>query len=152
MITRNILRDCDPEYRVIIVGDAAMEMSDLTFHPLESTRNNMGYCSLQWLKHLLDRYPYIVWLTPYVLHADRLFGPWGQTYKVIDELFHIRPLTVAGLEESMKCLEEALACLTDFLQRELLELSQNKKRTDRPANRRLISCQAPVFFSPVFRL
>lgn len=104
VITRNILRDCDPEYRVIIVGDAAMEMSDLTFHPLESTRNNMGYCGLQWLQHFLDRYPYIVWLTPYVLPADRLFGPWGQTYKVIDELFHIRPLTVAGLEESMKSL------------------------------------------------
>lgn len=102
--TKKLFRECDEEYRVIIVGDAAMEVSDLTFHPLEATKENMGFNGLEWLHYLLNRYRYTVWLTPQLLAGDLLFGPWGETYRMIDDLFHIRPLTVAGLEESMKSL------------------------------------------------
>ena len=62
--TLKVLRECDKDYRVIMVGDATMEKSDLDFHPLETTRNNLGYCGLDWLKLMLRRYEHIVWLNP----------------------------------------------------------------------------------------
>ena len=62
--TQKILRECGGEYKVILVGDAAMDMSDLTFHPLETTQNNQGFSGQDWLRAILQQCPYAVWLTP----------------------------------------------------------------------------------------
>ena len=99
-----VLRQCDKDYRVIMVGDATMEKSDLSFHPLETTRNNMGFCGLDWLNYLLNRYKHIVWLNPYARPAGGFFGEWGETYDTISSMFNMYQLTVAGLEQAMKKL------------------------------------------------
>ena len=99
-----ILRECDKDYRVIMVGDATMEKSDLDFHPLETTRNNLGYCGLDWLKLMLRRYEHIVWLNPYSRPIGGFFGEWGETYDQISSMFDMYHLTVAGLEAAMKKL------------------------------------------------
>lgn len=62
--TQKVLRECGGEYKVILVGDAAMDMSDLTFHPLETTQNNQGFSGQDWLRAILQQCPYAVWLTP----------------------------------------------------------------------------------------
>ena len=102
--TIDVLRQCDKDYRVILVGDATMEMSDLAFHPLQTTRNNLGFCGLDWLNYVLNRYKHIVWLNPYRRPRGGFFGEWGQTYDTISTLFNMYHLTVAGLEQAMKKL------------------------------------------------
>ena len=102
--TLKVLRECDKDYRVIMVGDATMEKSDLDFHPLETTRNNLGYCGLDWLKLMLRRYEHIVWLNPYSRPIGGFFGEWGETYDQISSMFDMYHLTVAGLEAAMKKL------------------------------------------------
>ena len=102
--TIDVLRQCDKDYRVILVGDATMEMSDLAFHPLQTTRNNLGFCGLDWLNYVLNRYKHIVWLNPYLRPRGGFFGEWGQTYDTISTLFNMYHLTVAGLEQAMKKL------------------------------------------------
>lgn len=102
--TIEVLRKCDKDYRVILVGDATMEMSDLSFHPLRTTRNNLGFCGLDWLNYVLNRYQHVVWLNPYYRPKGGFFGEWGQTYDTISSLFNMYHLTVAGLEQAMKKL------------------------------------------------
>ena len=102
--TQKILRECDKDYRVIMVGDATMEKSDLDFHPLETTRNNLGYCGLDWLQLMLRRYEHIVWLNPYSRPIGGFFGEWGETYDQIASMFDMYHLTAAGLEAAMKKL------------------------------------------------
>ncbi len=102
--TQKVLRECGSEYKVILVGDAAMDMSDLTFHPLETTQNNQGFSGQDWLRAILKQYPYAVWLTPFQMPKDGLFGDWGQTYDIISAMFPLYPLTVQGLEQALKRL------------------------------------------------
>lgn len=102
--TQKVLRECGSEYKVILVGDAAMDMSDLTFHPLETTQNNKGFSGQDWLQAILKQYPYAVWLTPFQKTKDMLFGAWGETYDVISAMFPLYPLTVQGLEQALKQL------------------------------------------------
>lgn len=102
--TLKVLRECDKDYRVILVGDATMDMSDLTFHPLTTTKNNMGYSGMDWLNAFLKRYEHIVWLNPYGPNAGWFFGDWGRTYQEIASRFDMYQLTVAGLEAAMKKL------------------------------------------------
>ena len=102
--TDDILRQCDKDYRVILVGDATMEMSELTYAPPQATCHNKGYCGQDWLKYVIQRYPHAVWLTPTVLNEDQLFGHWGESYAVISSLFPMYHLSVSGLEQAMKKL------------------------------------------------
>ena len=80
--TQKILRECGGEYKVILAGDAAMDMSDLTFHPLETTQNNQGFSGQDWLRAILQQCP----------------------YAIISAMFPLYPLTVQGLEQALKRL------------------------------------------------
>ena len=102
--TLDVLKQCDKDYRVIIVGDATMEMGDLTYKPPQPTYKNKGFCGQEWLNYLNARYRHVVWLNPYTKPRDHFFGDWGKTYDVIADLFPMYPLTVAGLEQGMKKL------------------------------------------------
>lgn len=102
--TRSILNRCSKDYRVILVGDATMEESDLFFSPLETTYENMGFSGYDWLNHILNRYKHVVWLNPYNRPKFGFFGEWGKTYDAIAAIFNMYQLTVAGLEQAMKKL------------------------------------------------
>lgn len=102
--TQKVLRECGGEYKVILVGDAAMDMSDLTFHPLETTQNNQGFSGQDWLNYILKRYRSTVWLTPILRKKGTCMGTWGAAYDIITDLFQMYPLTVKGLEDAMEQL------------------------------------------------
>ena len=102
--TDDILKKCDKDYRVILVGDVTMEMSELTYAPPQATYHNKGFCGKDWLNYLIDRYDHTVWLTPTILNEEQLFGHWGESYAVISSLFPMYHLSVSGLEQAMKKL------------------------------------------------
>ena len=102
--TLDVLKQCDKDYRVILVGDATMNMSDLTYHPPQPTYKNRGYCGQDWLNYLNRRYRHVVWLNPYTKPRDNFFGDWGKTYDIIADLFPMYQLTLSGLEQAMKKL------------------------------------------------
>jgi hypothetical protein len=103
VFTSDVLRQCDGDWRVIIVGDATMEMDDLNYRP-PRTEKNKGFNGREWLKYILGRYDHAVWLNPYLRNEDFLFGAWGEAYRVISGLFPMYHLSVAGLEQAMKKL------------------------------------------------
>ena len=69
-----------------------------------STQNNQGFSGQDWLRAILQQCPYAVWLTPFQMPKDGLFGDWGQTYAIISAMFPLYPLTVQGLEQALKRL------------------------------------------------
>ena len=57
---------------------------------------------MDWLRLLKSRFRHAVWLNP---SSRPDWGPyWSQTYDAIAGVFAMFPLTVDGLEESMKKL------------------------------------------------
>ena len=104
--TVDVLRQCGKDYRVILVGDAAMDPNDLTAAPqFGATRYNMGLTGKGWLDYLVARYKHIVWLNPSKpADGSSYFNGAMYSYEVIQELFPMYRLSVAGLEQAMKKL------------------------------------------------
>lgn len=102
--TKKVLRECDKDYKVIFVGDGTMDVNELLYPPAETTPANMGFSGQAWLKYILSRYRYTVWLTPLLREKGTFMGTWGESYDIITDLFDMYPLTVAGLEQAMKQL------------------------------------------------
>lgn len=90
-----VLENLSPDYKVLFVGDAQMAPYELTGRQYGETESGLA-----WLQAFQARYPHIVWLNP----SGR--AGWGRnyTYDVIEGLFPMFPLTVDGLEASMKTL------------------------------------------------
>lgn len=106
--TEEVLMQCSPQYKVIFVGDAYMEMGELNYHPVFVTRQNRGYCGIEWLREFKKRYKNIVWLNPMMDQESNSFIGGGDTsYKTIRGMFDMYPLTVSGLEKAMKRLTGA---------------------------------------------
>lgn len=99
-----VLSNFPSDYKVIFVGDAQMSPYELTSKQYykgsagEEYRNS----GLEWLHEFRNKYPHIVWLNP--SERPNWGRNWTYTYDIIDELFPMFPLTVDGLEESMKKL------------------------------------------------
>lgn len=105
MPTEEVLRLCTPDYRVIFVGDAFMEMGELTFRPVFCSENQKGFCGLDWLERFRKRYRHTVWLNPMTDQENNIFvGDGRESYGLIHSLFPMYPLTVPGLEQAMKHL------------------------------------------------
>ncbi|MDF9406890.1 VWA domain-containing protein [Pelotomaculum isophthalicicum JI] len=105
--TYDFLRDLDPEYRLIIVGDASMSPSELTMVggalDWDSMNNEPG---LVWLERLIKRFPHAVWLNPvpYQWWDPRLnYG--AHSIVLIRKLFPMFELTLDGLEQAIKSLK-----------------------------------------------
>lgn len=96
-----ILSNLSSDYKVIFVGDAQMSPYELTqkqWAPAGGARRS----GLDWLTQFQRTYPHVVWLNP----SKRPFfgGNRAYTYDVIANMFPMFPLTVEGLEDSMKKL------------------------------------------------
>ena len=99
-----VFRKCDKDYKVILVGDGTMDINELINAPAVTTPNNKGFSGEDWLNYIRSRYRYTVWLTPILRPKDTFIGLWRESYDIIDNLFDMYPLTVAGLDQAMKKL------------------------------------------------
>lgn len=98
-----LLKNYGSEYKVILVGDALMDMYELTGKRWYGGGGQEAARSgLEWLTLFREQYAHLVWLNP---EGEPSWGPyWGQSYGVIQKLFDMYPLSVGGLERSMKKL------------------------------------------------
>ena len=98
--TGQVLRELDKDYRVIIVGDAAMAPYELTsvygaiyyYHRNETP-------GIEWLRRFDRHFRKIVWINPVNIRY------WGaHTTEMIREIFEMYPLTLQGLDDAIKAL------------------------------------------------
>lgn len=100
--TEKVFRDLTPEYKAILVGDAAMGPAEL-LEPggcLDDDHPNQRP-GIDWLRALKKRFPAAVWLNP--MHPK--LWDWDsstRTVGLVREVFPMFPLTVRGLEDAIK--------------------------------------------------
>ena len=100
--TEWVLQQYDASYKVIIVGDAAMNPYELREKRYNWGQGTYGPSGLEWLDMFRRQYPHLVWLNPEPMPASPTY--WGQTHYQLGQIFPMFQLTAEGLEQSMKRL------------------------------------------------
>jgi hypothetical protein len=97
--TLDVLHTYGADYKVVVVGDAAMSPYEIT-HPGGSVEHLNREAGGVWLKRLVEAFPHLVWINPTPP------GSWEFTdsTQLIRELIQERmyPMTPAGLEDAMR--------------------------------------------------
>ncbi len=102
--TEWLFKNLDGDYKVIIVGDAAMAPEELYSTTGNYRGPNDGLSGYEWL-HLMKRhFKRIIWLNPKMAQGH---APWREAETVIKNIFQMYRLTVDGLKEGMKYLMTA---------------------------------------------
>ncbi len=96
--TEWMFRNLDSDYKVIIVGDAAMAPEELYSTTGNYRGPNGGLCGYDWLKLIKRKYKKVVWLNPKMAPGR---APWREAETAIKELFPMYKLTVDGLNQAM---------------------------------------------------
>lgn len=102
--TEDILRSLNSDYKVVIIGDAAMAPSELMMRngtiSWDTSNEEPG---ITWLQRLARKFPYNVWLNPLPeKHWGQLHG--SQTLKLVRDIFPMFELTLEGLDQAIKKL------------------------------------------------
>lgn len=96
--TEWMFRNLDSDYKVIIVGDAAMAPEELYSDTGNYRGPNGGLSGEQWLLLLKQHYKKIVWLNPKMAPGE---APWREAETRIKNIFPMYKLTIEGLNESL---------------------------------------------------
>ena len=96
-----ILKNLDSEYKVIIVGDAAMAPEELYSTTGNYRGPNNGLSGMEWLELLKKHFKRVIWLNPKMAPKS---APWREAETAVKNVFQMYRLTVDGLKEGMKYL------------------------------------------------
>ncbi len=96
--TEWMFRNLDSDYKVIIVGDAAMAPEELYSTSGNYRGPNGGLSGMDWLLLMKKNYKKIVWMNPKMAPGE---SPWREAETVIKNLFPMYKLTVDGLNQAM---------------------------------------------------
>lgn len=99
--TEWVFRNVDSDFKVIIVGDAAMAPEELYSDNGNYRGPNGGLSGWEWLHLVKKHYKKIVWMNPKMAPKP---APWREAETAIGELFPMYPLTVGGLNTAMGTL------------------------------------------------
>lgn len=100
--TEWVLNNLSSEYKVIIVGDAQMEPSELLNPSFYSFGVRNEVTGIEWLQKFKDKYPHIVWLNP--SERPTWGGWWAKTYDIIHKEFDMYRLSLEDLNIALKKL------------------------------------------------
>ena len=93
-----LLQDCDPSWRLIMVGDALMSPWELHAGGSRWSSDDSGAPGIAWLAHLAQHFRHAAWLNPEPEVA------WYGTAEVIRRVFPMYRLTQDGLLEAVQHL------------------------------------------------
>ncbi len=99
--TPDFLKSEDNDYKLIIVGDAAMSPYELTWAngAVEYWYNN-DTPGIVWLQRIRDKFRDSIWLNP----IQRRAWDYNKTISMVNEIFPMFELTLEGLDEGVKFL------------------------------------------------
>ena len=100
MSTDYLLRTLEPDYKVVLVGDARMAPQELyeRWGAIYYYQRN-DTAGIVWLKRIADHFTHCVWLNP----EGRAY--WNHpTVSVISKLFPMYELNLDGIGDSMRKL------------------------------------------------
>ncbi len=97
--TWDVLHKYGHDYKVVVVGDAAMSPYEIS-HPGGSVEHSNPEAGAVWLQRLCNTYPATVWLNP----TPEQQWDYSQSTMLIRELVsgNMYPLTLDGLDDAMR--------------------------------------------------
>lgn len=97
--TADLLRTYGSDYRLVVVGDAAMSPYEIV-HPGGSVEHHNDEAGAVWLQRLTTHWRSAAWINP----APEAHWGWTRSTQLIRDLFAGRmyPLTIGGLEAAMR--------------------------------------------------
>ncbi len=101
--TKWLFRNTDSDFKVIIVGDAAMAPEELYSNTGNYRGPNDGLSGEEWLKSLKRHYKKVVWLNPKMAPGN---APWREAETAVKKIFPMYKLTIGGLDQAMTKLME----------------------------------------------
>lgn len=101
MPTETLLRTYGPDWRLVIVGDAAMSPYEIT-HPGGANEHWNAEAGEVWLRRLRETWPHSIWINPV---SERAWG-YSASTAMIAALFEGRmfPMTLSGLDAGIAAL------------------------------------------------
>lgn len=96
-----LFRNAGSDYKVIIVGDAAMAPEELYSDTGNYRGPNGGLSGYEWLQLVKRHYKKVVWMNPKMAPGR---APWREAETAVKEIFPMYKLTVKGLNEAMTVL------------------------------------------------
>ena len=93
-----VFHNLDSDYKVIIVGDAAMAPEELYSDSGNYRGPNGGLSGWEWLQLMKRHYKKIIWLNPKMAPGH---APWREAETAIKEILPMYKLTVEGLNQGM---------------------------------------------------
>ena len=99
--TEWIFKNLDSDYKVIIVGDAAMAPEELYSKTGNYRGPNDGLSGYEWLMLMKKHFKRIIWLNPKMAPGN---APWREAETAVKGVFRMNRLTVDGLKEGMTYL------------------------------------------------
>src|SRR5665648_41450 len=102
--TEDVLRSLNSDYKVVIIGDAAMAPSELMMRDGNIYWDlNNAEPGITWLQRLAMKFPYNVWLNPLPeKYWEQVHG--AHTLRIVRDIFPMFELTVEGLDRAIKKL------------------------------------------------
>lgn len=101
--TEDVLNTYNSDYRVFIIGDAAMSPYELhaRYGSVEHYNDEPG---IVWLERIKQQFPHVVWLNP----TPQEEWKYTQTIGMIQKIMHNRmfPLTVEGIEQAIASVKK----------------------------------------------
>ncbi len=94
--TARVIREHDPDTRLVVVGDAYMHPMELTFSGASWWTTERGPSGYVWLARLADRFAHNAWINP---EPERLWH--APSIAAIRRLFPMFPLTLDGIDEAV---------------------------------------------------
>lgn len=99
--TEWLFKNLSSDYKVIIVGDAAMAPEELYSLSGNYRGPNDGYSGYEWLQRIKHHFKRVIWLNPKMAPGN---APWREAETAVKNLIQMYRLTVDGLKEGMKYL------------------------------------------------
>lgn len=99
--TEWVLKNLDSDYKVIIVGDAAMAPEELYSTTGNYRGPNDGLSGYEWLSLIKKHFKRVLWLNPKMAPGN---APWREAETAVKGLMQMNRLTVDGLKDGMKYL------------------------------------------------
>lgn len=99
--THDFIKSEDNDYKVIIVGDAEMAPSELTW-----VNGSVDYWyyndtpGIVWLQRIRDKFKNVIWLNP----LPKRMWDYVQSIKMIRQIYPMFELTLDGLDEAVRYL------------------------------------------------
>jgi len=99
--TQWLFRNLTSDYKVIIVGDAAMAPEELYSETGNYRGPNGGLSGMEWLQLMKKHFKKIVWMNPKMAPGN---APWREAETAVKQVIPMYKLTVRGLNDAMGVL------------------------------------------------